>query len=57
MDTSINEIRNQTESKKLTVTAVENKNGLTSTDALLIKDRSKNGSEPVGGLSKGHLKI
>ena len=26
-------------------------------ETLAVKDRSKNGSEPVGGLSKGHLII
>ena len=26
-------------------------------ETLAVKDRSKNGSEPVGGLSKGHLLI
>ena len=26
-------------------------------ETLAVKDRSKNGSEPIGGLSKGHLLI
>jgi hypothetical protein len=41
----------------LTVTTTINRNSGTIAESLSIKDRSKNGSEPVGGLSKGHLKI
>ena len=46
------------EPSKLTVTTTINKsNGGLIAETLAIKDRSKNGSEPIGGLSKGHLKI
>jgi len=45
------------ESNKLTVTTTINRNTETIAETLAIKDRSKNGSEPIGGLSKGHLKI
>lgn len=41
----------------MTVTTTINRNSGTIAESLSIKDRSKNGSEPVGGLSKGHLKI
>ena len=46
------------EPSKLTVTTTINRNtGGSIAETLAIKDRSKNGSEPIGGLSKGYLKI
>ena len=48
---------NPSDSNKLTVTTAQNSNPTTIADTLAVKDRSKNGSEPVGGLSKGHLNI
>lgn len=44
-------------SKLIVTTTINKSNGGLIAETLAIKDRSKNGSEPIGGLSKGYLKI
>ena len=58
MDSSNNEALNGSgDNNWLTVTTAINRKNESISETLAVKDRSKNGSEPIGGLSKGHLKI